>query len=349
MLVVSLGYPYTLGVSWGSLKAKWKIKQGKLQKSCEANAKKVLFQYLCIMKITVYEDTWDRENNSIYIDRYIVFFMDKLQDRIPMEDGTSILENEMASHIFLSNLLKKNIWGLDDFKKWLADDKLDELHQEITKNGMELCPLNFFTLCQYILNLIKSQYFALLKPTIADTLAELKDVKSVSFVNGDNKTISTSNTEAVKLILNSLKENSKNTLEVGKLISVDKIADKALIQASFAYNVSLFLKQYFSNYPRRANCCMVSSIEQKLILYMLYFFGLSPVPLTDSRFRQLIKYYNEHRCRITVVRMPEVGYVPIEFVKYNDWKNGIDLDNIPPLKIGDTVSFSPDCMTNSFF
>lgn len=291
------------------------------------------------MEITVYEDILDKENNSIYIDKYISFFMDKLQDKMVLEDGSTILENELASKTFLNNQLDN--WNKsDDFKKWLADDTLDKIHKEIKGKGMHLCPLNFFTLCQYILNLIKSQYFVLLKPTIADTIAELKDVKSITFENGDNTKITTNNTNAIKCIIDSLKADSCTSYEAFKIVSIDKMTNKVLLQASFAYNVSLFLKCYFADYPRRSNCCMVSSTEQKLILYMLYFFGLSPVQLTDSRYRQLIGYYQKHRSRVTISKLQNVGIVPIELVKYKQWKDGIDLDKISPMEVGETVNFN---------
>lgn len=89
---------------------------------------------------------------------------------------------------------------------------------------------------------------------------------------------------------------------------------------------------------------MVSATEQKLILYMLYFFELAPAPLTDSRFRQLIGYYKEHQTRVSYSILPEVGVVPLEIIKYGDWKDGnIKLDKLKyPLGVGDTVTFAKD-------
>lgn len=89
---------------------------------------------------------------------------------------------------------------------------------------------------------------------------------------------------------------------------------------------------------------MVSATEQQLILYMLFFFGLAPAPLTDSRFRQLIAYYKEHQNRVSYSIFPEIGILPIEFIKYGDWKDGnIKLDKLKyPVGIGDTITLSKD-------
>ena len=293
------------------------------------------------MQITVYDDNLG-EDGTILIDRYIDFFINQLQNRFDI-DGKTYLEGEDAASAFLNNLTPQ-LFHSPDFSKWIKDDDLDQLHKEIKEKGMKLCPLNFFTLCQYILTIIKEQYFVLLKPTIADTLSELSDVTSITFTNADDSSITSSNAELLKMVMDGMKEVESNKYETERIVRVDKMTDKILLQSSFAYYVALFLKEYFKDYPRRSNCCMVSATEQKLILYMLYFFGLAPAPLTDSRFRQLIKYNKEHQSRVSYSIFPEIGLLPIEFIKYGDWKDGnIKLDKLKyPVGIGDTITLSKD-------
>lgn len=293
------------------------------------------------MEITVYEDNL-AEDGSIIIDRYIHYFINQLQNRCEI-DGKTYLEGEMAANAFMNNLTPQ-LFQSPSFEKWVKDENLNQLHKEIKENGMKLCPLNFFTLCQYILTIIKEQYFILLKPTIADTLAELSNVQSITFTNSDGKSVITSNSDLVKSVMENIKATDNDKYEADRIVRVDKITDKILIQSSFAYYVALFLKEYFKDYPRRSNCCMVSATEQKLILYMLYFFGLAPAPLTDSRFRQLIGYYKEHQTRVSYSILPEVGVVPLEIIKYGDWKDGnIKLDKLKyPLGVGDTFTFVKD-------
>lgn len=291
------------------------------------------------MEITVYEDNLD--NGSILIDRYIDYFIQHLQNKIEL-DSQTYLEGAGAAAAFLDRLTEQ-IFTTPDFDRWVKDDTLDKLHKEIKANGMKLCPLNFYTLCQYILTIIKEQYFVLLKPTIADTIAELSDVKSIAFTNSDGKEVKADNAQLIQMVMDNLKVVDNPTYEADKIIRVDKLGclmDKALLQSSFIYYVALFLSAYFKDYPRRANCCMVSAPEQQLILYMLYFFGLAPAPLTDSRFRQLVKYYKEHRSRVSLSNLPNVGYIPLEMIKYRDWKDGIRLDKLKdPITKGDTITF----------
>lgn len=269
--------------------------------------------------------------------------MNNLQNKVEI-DGTTYLEGATTAYAFADSLTEK-LFTTPDFDRWVKDDTLDKLHKEIKANGMKLCPLNFYTFCQYILAIIKEQYFVLLKPTIADTIEELSDVKSITFTNGDGKEVKADNAQLIKIVLDNIKAGDSTTYEAGRLVRVDKLGsmiDKTLIQSSFVFNVALFLKEYFKDYPRRANCCMVSAPEQQLILYMLYFFGLAPAPLTDSRFRQLVKYYKEHRSRVSLSSLPSIGIIPMEFIKYKDWKDGIKLNRLKyPVNKGDTIKF-PD-------
>lgn len=292
------------------------------------------------MEITIYEDNLAADG-SMLIDRYIDFFMCNLQNKVEI-DGNTFLEGATSAYAFVDSLTDK-LFTTPDFDKWVKDDTLDKLHKEIKANGMKLCPLNFYTFCQYILTIIKEQYFILLKPTTADIIEELSDVKSITFTNGDGKDIKADNSQLIEMMMENLKVVDNPTYEADRIVRVDKLGglmDKALLQSSFIYYVALFLSEYFKDYPRRANCCMVSAPEQKLILYMLYFFGLAPVPLTDSRFRQLVKYYKEHRSRVSLSNFPNLGVIPLEMIKYKDWKDGIKLDKLKdPINLGDRITF----------
>jgi hypothetical protein len=240
----------------------------------------------------------------------------------------------------------KNMFESDEgkklFNRWNKDDKLNKLHKELTESGLKLCPLNFFTLCQYILTIIREQGFALLKPTVADTLSELSElseVKSITFTDANGKTVTSNNSQLIDMVMGNIKAGDKVTYECSKFVRVDELTDKMLIQSSFAYNVALFLKEYFKDYHRRGNCCMVSAKEQELIRYMVYFFGLAPAVLSESRFRQWIKYYNEHRDRVNTATIAG-EILPLQFVRYKDWKGGnVKLDKVEGLKVGDSVSF----------
>lgn len=260
-------------------------------------------------------------------------------------DGKIYLEGGAAGEAFCQNLMKymyESDEGKKLYIKWANDDKLDKLHRELTKSGLKLCPLNFFTLSLYILTIIREQGFALLKPTVADTLSELSElseVKSITFTDANGKTVTSNNSQLIDMVMGNIKAGDKEIYECNKFVRVDELTDKMLIQSSFAYNVALFLKEYFKDYPRRGNCCMVSAKEQELIRYMVYFFGLAPAVLSKSRFRQWIKYYNEHRDRVNTAKIAG-EILPLQFVRYKDWKGGnVKLDKVEGLEIGDSVSF----------
>ncbi len=281
-------------------------------------------------------------HNEFIIDYFCHYFLENLQPAFEI-DGQKYYEGGGVAKRFLyeNDLCKYFTENGEEFGKWAKDDILNSIHKELTGNGMKLCPFNFYILCKYILEIIKDQYFVLLKPTIADTLAEIKKVKSITFTNEDGTATTSTNTELIKMVLDNIKDNNTGHYEIEKIVPIKKMVDKTLIQASFTYNIALFLKEYFKDYPRRSNCCMVSAKEQELILYMLYFFGLAPAPnLNLSRFRQLIKHYKEHRDRVSICNLPNIGLVYMEMIKYKDWKDGtIKLDKIEALKEGETVTF----------
>lgn len=297
------------------------------------------------MVITVYDDNFDVKNGTIYIDAYINYYINNLQPYIE-EDGNKYFDGGNAASNFIDNLLP-SLYNNPQFEKWLKDEKLNKLHKELTANGMKLCPLNFFTLCKYILTVIDEQYFLLMKPTINDTLAELNEVKGISFINGEGKSITSNNKQLIKTVLDSL-QNQSNNYEVHSFVRASKMTDKILLQSSFAYSVAYFLKDYFKDYPRRGNCCMVSAKEQKLILYMLYFFGLAPEGLTPSRFRQMIMYHKQHQMRVSYSKMPYLGTIQMEIILYEDWKNGVvKLDKLKgKVDEGFTLTFPEDFKQN---
>lgn len=133
---------------------------------------------------------------------------------------------------------------------------------------------------------------ALLKPIIEDTLSELSDIKFITFNLKNGETIQSSNSELIKLTLENLHKHSEETVyEVEKIVKIEEATNRILLKSAFVYLVASFLNEYFKDFPRRSNCCMVSAKEQELILYIIYFLGLSPVPLIDYRFRQLVSHY----------------------------------------------------------
>ena len=89
---------------------------------------------------------------------------------------------------------------------------------------------------------------------------------------------------------------------------------------------------------------MVSVPEQRLILRLMSYFKLAPenITLTTARFRELIVCFRKLKIDEGYSVLPEIGIVPVMFVKYEDWhKKKIDPSNpnffSHPLKKGDVI------------
>lgn len=289
------------------------------------------------MDKNLFQDNID-ENESILIGRYVEFFINKVQNRFEF-DGQVYLEWQFASLRFI-NTLNTDILNSPEYKRWQEDKKLKSLLKELSKSGLEVNSISLFVLSYYIFKIINEQYLVLLKPTIEDTIGEISSIKSITFENEDGTNTTTSNPQFIELINNLLEPKNVTTeYETEKIVRIDSITNNVVLQSNFVYWLATFFKEYFKDYPRRSNCCIVSAKEQELILYILYFLGLSPVPLTDSRFRQLVMHYKANQDKVTYFHIKDKGMISMQFVKYKDWKNGnIQLSKTEDLKQGETVN-----------
>lgn len=208
--------------------------------------------------------------------------------------------------------------------KMLADKVLLKLQDELEeKVGIKLDFLNFYPLCAFVDAIVRERYFILLKPTVKDILAELKEAKEITITNTDGSKVYITNTELVEKVTSALKETEDDGkhYEAEKMVRIDDIANNIIMQSKFAYWIATFLKEYFPDAKRRKNCCMVSEPEQRLILRLLIYFKLAPegMTLTTSRFRQLIGCYHNLKMDDSYSIFPKIGTMPVTFVKYEDW------------------------------
>ena len=236
-------------------------------------------------------------------------------------------------------------------QKLFPDKEFDGIQTELEeKIGIQVDGINLYVLCDFIDKVVREEYFILLKPTVKDIVAEIKEAKELVLTNADGSKVSITNSKMIEAALKAMKEceDDSNTYETYKLVRIDEFANNVLIQSRFAYWVAATLKDFFPNAKRRKNCCMVSEVEQRLILKMLSYFKLAPegVSLTPSRFRQLINYYDNTKKEESISNFPdEIGILPVTFVKYEDWhRKDIDWQNpklqLHPMEDGETVTFS---------
>ena len=290
---------------------------------------------------------------NIYV--YAEFFAQNIQDCSILEDGTKYYAYPFGRYVQLSVSNEEHIKNItDNMQKLFPDKEFDGIQTELEeKIGIQVDGINLYVLCDFIDKVVREEYFILLKPTVKDIVAEIKEIKEAKelvLTNADGSKVSITNSKMIEAALTAMKEcedDSKN-YEDYKLVRIDEFANNVLIQSRFAYWVAATLKEFFPNAKRRKNCCMVSEVEQRLILKMLSYFKLAPegVSLTPSRFRQLINYYDNTKKEESISNFPdEIGRLPVTFVKYEDWhRKDIDWQNpklqLHPMADGETVTFS---------
>lgn len=290
---------------------------------------------------------------NIYV--YAEFFAQNIQDCSILEDGTKYYAYPFGRYAQLSVSNEEHIKSItDSMQKLFPDKEFDGIQTELEeKIGIQVDGINLYVLCDFIDKVVREEYFILLKPTVKDIVAEIKEIKEAKelvLTNADGSKVSITNSKMIEAAIKAMKEcedDSKN-YETYKLVRIDEFANNVLIQSRFAYWVAATLKEFFPNAKRRKNCCMVSEVEQRLILKMLSYFKLAPegVSLTPSRFRQLINYYDNTKKEESFSNFPdEIGRLPVTFVKYEDWhRKDIDWQNpklqLHPMADGETVTFS---------
>lgn len=292
----------------------------------------------------------ETDGQTIDISVYCRYFAENIQSysivdgNVKVYDGISFDDYAYKRDQQTQEQLKQGEFP-KDLMKLIQDKELVKIQKEIINTTkINLDPLNFLELCAFVNAIVRERYFVLLKPTIKDTLEELKDITKITFTSKNGSNTETTNTKLINFLLDSAKEPPKeDCYETFKLVKMDQIIDNIYLQSKFAYYLAGFLKEYFPNAVRRANCCMVSLPEQRFILRMLSYFGLAPdgITLTDSRFRQLISFYKNNHISESISRFPDIGYLAIEFVKYQDWrKKNWFKHPLHPLETGDTINFS---------
>lgn len=262
--------------------------------------------------------------NEYDITVYASYFANHIQPYFESGENGERVYDGLSYYDFAIRWEKEPDRFFKALNKMVNDKVLLELQDELEENvGIKLDYLNFYPLCAFVDAIVRERYFILLKPTIKDILAELKEAKEITITNTDDTKVCITNTELVEKVIEAIKatEDDGKHYETEKMVRIDTIANNIIMQSKFAYWIATFLKEYFPDAKRRKNCCMVSEPEQRLILRLLIYFKLAPegMTLTTSRFRQLISYYKNLNMDEGYSTIPEIGTVPITFVKYEDW------------------------------
>lgn len=262
--------------------------------------------------------------NEYDITVYASFFADHIQLHLEYNDEGNWIYDGLSYDEFAVRWDKDPDRFGKALQKMIADKELTKLQKEIEdKTGIRIDLFNFYPLCAFVDAIVRERYFVLLKPTTKDILSELKETKEIVITNSDSSTITISNKQLIEAAINAIKNQADDGkhYETEKMVRIDEIANNVVMQSKFAFWIATFLREYFPDAKRRSNCCMVSEPEQRLILRLLTYFKLAPedVTLTSARFRQLIICYHNLKMDDGYSRFPEIGIVPVTFVKYEDW------------------------------
>lgn len=283
---------------------------------------------------------------------YCKYFAENVQEYVKMPNGRKIYEGISLAEFgttFGSNIndeleLARFILGMIT-----SDKDLEELQEEIIKNVVDnFCLFNFLALSTFVNVIVRAKYYFLLEPTAEELAKEIKgNFKAVTFTKNDGKKVTYDSAEFITMLNNAIGnyKGESNNYECKKIVRIDEIANNEVLQSVFVVKMAQFLQRFFPNAKRRANCCMVSKLEQTLILKLLSFYGLAPkgVTLTDSRFRQLVATYNKLVHNDDLQQITDDIIIHASFVSYSQWhydKHWIEKKIENPFDINSTVHFT---------
>ena len=246
-------------------------------------------------------------------------------------------------YIFLER--HDNSWfDFKDLIKTAVEDSLllEFCNKVYFEEGKKIDIFNLLLLGAYVNELIRDHYLVLLKPSTQQEIDNLGEISEITFKNKKGGTITTNNPELIKEIMSAIDEplrtkgKTMETWKMGKCDNMEDVVAKSVLQCKFAYYLATFLKVVFpkSKIRHRGRKGFVTPAEQLLILRLMTYFGLyskenfiliDNAYRTDS-FRKMMEYYKK-------LSFPSFDsglnktLLPITFIKYDDWKDGIDWFN----------------------
>lgn len=234
------------------------------------------------------------------------------------EGSEKVYEGITAEDFYLRH--KKGFWHI--VQPILQDERLKQLQNELEEEGKEICMFNMYILAMFLVEKCKSRELFLLKPTISETLSALKDVSKITFTNKDGSTVESSSTILIKMVMDALEANKESdamNYEVEKVETWDKVTNNSIMQSYFVKDLTMFLHTYFP--VKRKKNALISKKEVELILYLMKIFNLSTAELTNKRYWQLMKTYQEINKQIPEYLEHEGALIPLYFIPYPVWSN----------------------------
>lgn len=282
---------------------------------------------------------------------YCKYYAENIQEYDELPDGKKIYEGISLAEFganFGSNIEDECELLRFIVNMIISDRELEELQVKIIKNVIDnFCLFNFLALSTFVNVIIRARYYFLLAPTAEELAKEIKgNFKAVTFTKNDGKKVTYDSDEFITMLNNAIGsyKGKTNNYECKKIVRIDEIANNEVLQSVFVVKMAQFLQRYFPNAKRRANCCMVSKLEQTLILKLLSFYGLAPkgVTLSTSRFRQLVATYNKSVHNEEIQVFGDSVAFHASFVSYSQWhydKHWIEKEIKTPFGEKSTIQF----------
>ena len=115
------------------------------------------------------------------------------------------------------------------------------------------------------------------------------------------------------------KESDAMNYEVEKVETWDKVSNNSIMQSYFVKDLTMFLHTYFP--VKRKKNALISKKEVELILYLMKIFNLSTVELSNKRYWQLMKTYQDINKQVPEYLEHEGSLIPLYFIPYPVWNN----------------------------
>ena len=182
---------------------------------------------------------------EIYPFNYLEFYVDNIQPYTQFEDSPEKIYEGITEDDFFKSYPN----GFSDlFKLLLFDKRLIQLQDELENEHKQVCLFNMAVLSQFLIERGKSRYLYLLRPSISETLAELKDVSKITFTNKDGSMVESKSTILIKKVMETLeseKDSDALNCQVEKIVTWDKFSNNSIMQSYFVHDLTMFLHKYF--------------------------------------------------------------------------------------------------------
>lgn len=270
---------------------------------------------------TVAVDTW----------KYAIYFFENIQRKDISE--RSIYIDGIRLDRFIDLFIKgKHHQRIEDFIR--NKTSLTLYWEMLEKHGVHINWIALYGLCSYIQEIINRRLAVKLKPTLKETIGELGGIENLDCItfqlkNGNSHV--TDFPEVKQIIWESLNSAEEPSYGFHKIVRKVDVYTHEYGEIEFVRYISRFMHDYFSTVKRRKNSYLTIT-EQKIVCFLLNYFGFSPEKVQESRFRQLFNSKYDAIDHIMPLSIP--GWlesnvkVYLEYIPYSIWKKG----RINPLK-----------------